>query len=134
MVLAIMGGFLLLIISGFLFMFWFILAQHVTVLEGTAGRAALGRSKALMKGNIDAVFRLGLVVGLVNLGMGMAAGIIPQPHAKIVAVAVAQGIATLLATCSMVVFYFSCRCKLENFDLHVLADAVGAGADVPPVE
>ena len=134
MFLAIMGGFLLLIIPGFLFMFWFILAQHVTVLEGTAGRAALGRSKALMKGNIDAVFRLGLVVGLVNFGMGMAAGIIPQPHLKLVAIAVAQGIATLLATSSMVVFYFSCRCKLENFDLHVLADAVGAGADVPPVE
>ena len=132
--LAIMGGFILLIVPGILFSFWFMLAQHVTVLEGTAGRAALGRSKALMKGNIDAVFRLMLVVGLVNLGMGMGAGMIPQPHARIVASAVAQGIATLLVTCSLVVFYFSCRCKLENFDLQVLADAVGADADVQPVE
>ena len=132
--LAIMGGFILLIIPGFLFSFWFILAQHVTVLEGTAGRAALGRSKALMKGNIDAVFRLLLVVGLVNFGMGIGAGMIPQPHARIVAIAVAQGIGTLLATCALVVFYFSCRCKLENFDLQVLADAVGAGAEVQPVD
>ena len=121
--LAIMGGFILLI-----------MAQHVTVLEGTAGRAALGRSKALMKGNIDAVFRLLLVVGLVNFGMGIGAGMIPQPHARIVAIAVAQGIGTLLATCALVVFYFSCRCKLENFDLQVLADAVGAGAEVQPVD
>ena len=59
---------------------------------------------------------------------------IPQPHARIVAIAVAQGIGTLLATCALVVFYFSCRCKLENFDLQVLADAVGAGAEVQPVD
>ena len=134
MMLAIMGGMILLIIPGILFAFWFMLAQHVTVLEGSAGSAALGRSKALMKGNIGTGFVLGLVVGLINVGLAMGATFIPQPHAQIVVSAVIQGISTLLATCAMVVFYFSCRCKVENFDLQVLADAVGADADVQPVE
>ena len=87
-----------------------------------------------MKGNIGTGFVLGLVVGIINMGIGLGAAIIPQPHAQVVATALAQGIATLLATCSVVVFYFSCRCKAENFDLQVLADAVGADADVQPVE
>lgn len=133
-VLAVTGGLILLIIPGILFSFWFMLAQHVTVLEGSAGSAALGRSKALMKGNIGTGFVLLLVVGLINMGIVLGVNIIPQPHARIVAAAIAQGITTVLATCSMVVFYFSCRCKAENFDLQVLADAVGAEADVQPVE
>ncbi|MCX7408036.1 MAG: hypothetical protein NTZ32_08130 [Planctomycetales bacterium] len=133
-VLAIMGGFILLIIPGVIFTFWFMLSQHVTVLEGIAGRAALGRSRALMKGNIGTVFVLGLVVGLINIGIGMGATVIPQPHVSIVVSTLAQGVTSLLGICSMVVFYFSCRCKLENFDLQVLADAVGAGAEVQPVD
>ena len=87
-----------------------------------------------MKGNIGTGFALGLVVGIINACMGAGAGMIPQPHAQVVSIALAQGIAMLLGTCSVVVFYFSCRCKAENFDLQVLADAVGAGADIQPVE
>ena len=132
--LAIVGGLILLIIPGILFLFWFMLAQHVAVLEGSAGSAALGRSKALMKGNVGTGFVLLLVVGIINACMGAGASMIPQPHASVVAIAFAQGIATLLATCSMVVFYFSCRCKAENFDLQVLADAVGADANAQPTE
>ena len=132
--LAIMGGLILCVVPGIIFAFWFMLAQHVTVLEGSAGSAALSRSRALMKGNIGTGFALGLVVGIINACMGAGAGMIPQPHARVVAIAFAQGIATLFVTCSMVVFYFSCRCKAENFDLQVLADAVGADADVQPME
>ncbi|MEK6260631.1 MAG: hypothetical protein AABP62_18690, partial [Planctomycetota bacterium] len=132
--LAIFGGMLLCVVPGIIFAFWFMLAQHVAVLEGSAGSAALTRSRALMKGNIGTGFVLGLVVGLINMGIGVGAAVIPQPHARVVATGFAQGIATLLATCAMVVFYFSCRCKAENFDLQVLADAVGTDADVQPVE
>ena len=134
MMLAVFGGMLLCLVPGIIFAFWYMLAQHVAVLEGTAGSAALGRSKALMKGNIGTGFVLGLVVTLINLGMGLGAAVIPQPHVQVAATAMAQGIATLLATCSLVVFYFSCRCKFENFDLQVLADAVGANADAQPTE
>ncbi len=128
MALAIMGGMILCIIPGIIFAFWFMLAQHVAVLEGISGSAALGRSKVLMKGNYGTGFALGLIVGVINFCIVMAANFIPQPHAQAVAIAVVQGITTLFATCAVVVFYFSCRCKVENFDLQVLADAVGADA------
>ncbi|MBC8115830.1 MAG: hypothetical protein H7062_15705 [Candidatus Saccharimonas sp.] len=132
--LAIVGGVLLCVVPGILFALWFMLAQHVAVLEGSSGSAALGRSKALMQGNVGTGFVLGLVILIINFGIVLGAGIIPQPHTRVVAVALAQGIGTLLATCSFVVFYFSCRCKAENFDLQVLADAVSTDADVQPVE
>ncbi len=126
MSLAIMGGTLLCIVPGIIFAFWFMQAQHVAVLEGMSGGAAMGRSKVLMAGNYGTGFVLGLIIGIMNAGITFGALLIPQPHAQILASAVAQGITTLLATCSLVVFYFSCRCKVENFDLQVLADAVGA--------
>ena len=132
MALAIMGGMILCIIPGIIFAFWFMLAQHVAVLEGISGSEALGRSKVLMKGNYGTGFALGLVVGIINACIVLAANFIPQPHAQAVALAFVQGITTLVATCAVVVFYFSCRCKVENFDLQVLADAVGADVNTDP--
>ncbi len=125
MTLAIMGGMILLIIPGIIVAFWFSLSQHVTVLESTAGTAALTRSKALMKGNFGTAFALGLLLYVIIFGLSIGAAMIPQVHAQILAIAVVQGIVTLIAAATFVVFYFSCRCKAENFDLQVLADAVG---------
>jgi hypothetical protein len=36
-----------------------------------------------------------------------------------------QALTTILWTAALVVFYFSCRCNVENFDLHYLAEAIG---------
>ena len=128
---AVVGGLVLCLVPGIIFLFWFLLAPCIAVLESTAGLAALERSKALIKGNILTGFVLGVVVGAINAGMTLGAIVIPQPHAQVVAVAIVQGIATLLDTCALVVFYFSCRCKFENYDLLFLANAVAAGADAP---
>jgi hypothetical protein len=37
-----------------------------------------------------------------------------------------QAIVSFIVAAAWVVFYFSCRCKAENFDLTMLADAVAA--------
>ncbi len=126
--LAIMGGFILLIIPGILFAFWFMLAQHVTILESLNGAPAMTRSKALMKGNMGTAFVLGLILGAINIGMSMVSGLLPQPFNHVAAGVVAGGL-TLLSTATFVVFYFSCRCMHDNFDLEVLASEVG-GSDV----
>jgi hypothetical protein len=123
--LVIFAGFLLLIIPGILFAFWYALSQHVTVLESMAGGTAMARSKALMKGNIGTAFALGLLLWVIIFGLSLAAGVIPQIHSRIFVAALIQGLVTLIATATFVVFYFSCRCKAENFDLQVLADAIG---------
>lgn len=124
--LATLGGMLLCFIPGILFALWFSLAQQIAVLEGMGGPDALTRSRELMKGNMLTLIALGLMLAAIGVGIGMTAGVIPQQHLRIIASAVVQGIATLLSEAAMVVFYFSCRCKVENFDLELLARSVAA--------
>ena len=123
--LAIMGGLILCIVPGIIFALWFILVSHVIVIEGSSGTAAMSRSKDLMKGNIATVSVLGILVAIIQVGITFAAGLITQPHAKIFVEVFAQAIMTIFVTSAVVVFYFSCRCKFENFDLTLLAQAVG---------
>lgn len=124
--LAIMGGFILLIIPGIIFTFWFALSSHAVVIGGESGRAALSRSKKLMSGNIGTFFALSLVLGAIQWGIGISAQVIPQPHISLIANAFLGSIAFVFSTVAFVVFYFSCRCKIENFDLELLAENIGA--------
>ncbi len=128
MFLAIMGGFILFIIPGILCLVWFGLSTHVVVLEGVSGGAALGRSKKLMSGNINTVFVLGILMLVIGAGVGMVAGLVPQVHAQIILRIIMQAAMTILSTAAMVVFYFSCRCGHENFDLEHLAQSMGDNA------
>ncbi len=134
MTLAIYGGMLLCLVPGIMFALWYTLAQQVAVLEEKAGSTALKRSHELMKGNYVTGFVMGLVVLVIVIGLILGAAIIPEPHAQAVAASIVQGIATLLGNCAGVVFYYSCRCKAENFDLLVLANAIGAGVDASVIE
>jgi hypothetical protein len=123
---VIMVGWILCFVPGILAAFWFSLVTQVVVVEGVAGIAAMKRSKQLMAGNIGTIFVLGLLIGLINGGVTLGAGLIPQPHMRIVAIAVVNAVLTIFASAAFVVFYFSCRCKHEQFDLVLLAQSVGA--------
>jgi hypothetical protein len=136
--LAIMGGLILCVVPGILAAFWFSLATQVVVIEGIAGTAAMKRSKQLMTGNIGTFFVMMLLLGIIGAALGFGAAFIPQKHVQVVALALVQGVATIFGSAAAVVFYFSCRCKLENFDLALLAQQVGASpaaspADAPPI-
>ena len=54
------------------------------------------------------------------------AGLIPQPHVRVVLLALVEAVLTIFASAAFVAFYFSCRCKHEQFDLALLAQSVGA--------
>jgi hypothetical protein len=123
--LAFLGGLLLCIIPGILFLLWFGLAQHVVVIEGIAGTSALGRSKKLVRNHLGTFLVLGFIMFIIVLLLGGAATFIRQPHAQLVVSTLINAAATMLGTAAGVVFYFSCRCAEENFDLHYLAAAIG---------
>lgn len=127
--LAVLGGFILFIIPGVIFAFWFCLSTHVVVLENQSGGSALSRSRELMRGNILTALVLGLLIWAISFGIGMISGIIPQPHIQLVSSVILQSVMTIFATAAMVVFYFSCRCGLENFDLEHLAQSMGESAE-----
>ena len=126
--LAVLGGILLCVIPGIVAAFWFSLAFHVVVLEHTSGVAALKRSKFLMRGNIGTVFALSLVVGLIAGGLGFAGSFIPNLYAQQAMMIVINTAAMLFSSAAYVVFYFSCRCKAENFDLVILTENLEAEA------
>jgi len=117
-------GMVLLLIPGILFAFWFLLAQHVCVIENLAGSSAMGRSKKLMKGEILKTFVLLLIVGIINWGVSMASGLISQPYVQMIVSSLVQGVTTVFGCCATTLLYFSCRCKHDNFDLQMLAEAV----------
>jgi len=123
---VILLGFLLLIIPGIYFSFWYLLAQEVTVVEGTSGSAAMKRSRALIKGSLNQAFLLLLVLGLLGFTIGAGAGFfIPNPYLQAVVTSVLSSVVGLISLTALVVLYFSCRCKQENFDLERLATAMG---------
>lgn len=128
MYMAIFGGLILLIIPGILFALWFGLSQHVVVIEEIAGSAALGRSKKLVRPHLGTFLMLGFIVGLLTAAISIVAAYIPQPHLQVIGNTLLQAVSTMIWTAAGVVFYFSCRCAVENFDLHYLAEAIGAPA------
>lgn len=125
MMLAIYGGLILCIIPGIYFAIWFGLSQHVVVLEGIAGPKALGRSKKLVHKERGKFLALGIIMIVITMAISMIATFIPQPHLQVLGNTLLQAVSTIIWTAAGVVFYFSCRCAEENFDLHYLAQAIG---------
>ena len=100
--------------------------QHVVVLEGLAGPKALGRSKKLVHKDRGKFLALGLIAGVLTFLLVIGAQAIPQPHISVIVSVLLQAVATMVWAAAFVVFYFSCRCNVENFDLHYLAESIGA--------
>lgn len=132
MYLAIWAGLLLFIIPGIYLAIWYGLAQHVVVIEGLSGTTALGRSKKLVHRDRGQFLALGFIAIIITVAVNMAANYIPQPHVRLVGSTLLQAVTTILWTAAGVVFYFSCRCGVENFDLQYLAESIGA--DQPETE
>ncbi len=124
MYLVIWGGLILLIIPGLYFAIWFGLSQHVVVIEGSAGPKALGRSKKLVHKDRGTFLALMIILGVITFLVNLGLNYIPQPHLQVIAGAFLRALTTMLWTASLVVFYFSCRCAVENFDLHHLAASI----------
>lgn len=126
--LAIVGIFLMLILA-IVFGLWFSLIHQVVVLEDIAGPAALGRSRKLVSPYIGTLLVLGIIMMLIGGALGGPVNAIPQPHIQGVLSVIVSAVATMFSTAVFVVFYFSCRSGVENFDLQHLAESVEESID-----
>ena len=128
-------GLLLCFLPGVLLFFRYALSSQAVVLEGVSGLAAMKRSKALMghEGvkNYATLFLLFFLLGVIGIGIQSGAGLIPQQHVGLVVTVLLQTVGGALGTAALAVFYFSCRCKAENFDLLRLVDAMQAEPPEP---
>jgi hypothetical protein len=111
------------------FRFWF--TNEAVVIEGVSGVEALQRSGVLMRGNMGTAFVLSLVLGIIAVLAHISAAFLPVPALSVVAQVVIGAVVVILYAAASVVFYFSCRCKNENFDLTLLASAIGKD-ELPP--
>ena len=128
----------------------FSVAVPVLLTEGTRGRKALGRSRALVQGFWWRAFAIailgylltgllsgvisGLVVGVTTVSSGEAtlAGIV----VSIVSGTVSKVLTTPFVAAFITVLYFDLRVRKEAFDLQLLAQRIGVepppGALAPP--
>ncbi len=129
------SGLALCVLPGILFAFWLALASTIAMLERTSGIAALRRSWYLMRSagieHYWQYFRLGVVIFLIQAGIGGGAAVVLERHLAAVAGAILQALGVGFAMIASVVFYYSCRCRIENFDLVQMARAVAAEPTMP---
>lgn len=131
-------GFLLLIVPGVYLYISFAVAIPVLLTEGLKGRAALGRSRRLVKGRFWPTFGVvllgGILVGIVSGALGALAGGIsisngPDTLASFISTTLATVVASLITTPLtagfITVLYFDLRVRKEAFDLQLLAQQVG---------
>jgi hypothetical protein len=126
--LAILGGFLLLILPGIYLTLAFMLITQVMVLERRFGVRALGRSRELMSGHMLRGFGILLVgtllVGLLSSGIELGLGWIPVLGP--IASGIAQALGFAYTSTLGVLLYFDIRCRKEAFDLEHLSRLVEA--------
>jgi hypothetical protein len=137
--LAVLGGFLLLIVPGFIFAIRFTFGSTVVVVEGAKGRAAMRRSWALAKGQF---WKIVATMFLASLLAGVVGGFLALPATigsffvgsggwalSAVGTSIASVITTPFVALVHVLLYFDMRIRKEGFDLMVQAQelAVGSG-------
>jgi hypothetical protein len=112
----------------------FLVVTQVMILEGTFGRAALRRSRVLMRGNRLRGFGIAtigaLIVGVLGGVLQLALGYVPIVGPA--AAGVAQAAGTAYTSAVLVVFYFDIRCRKEAFDLEHLAMLVTRASEASP--
>lgn len=122
-------GMFLCLVGAAVFGLWFMFYGQGIMLEGLRASASMTRSKELIKGNMSTGFVLGLILLVIVLAIYGSNMISMQQHLAAVIQVVLQLIVLTFTTAASTVFYFSCRCKHEDFDLMRLATAVEANDD-----
>lgn len=129
------GGLFLCIIPGVVFFFRYFLSTEVLVIEGIGGWGALQRSKTLMLSDrsrhYNTIFLVLLLIGVIQMAVGQSTALIPNQWIQIVASVLVSAVLYAFGAVASVVFYFSCRCTADNFDLARLAEEVGAEPPAP---
>jgi hypothetical protein len=117
-------------VPGILLAGLFSAAMPAIILERKGPLAAMGRSIELNKQRMLPSMGLILLLGLIESMMAQLGQLLPTILLQAAAVAVLYSCTLTLYACGVTVFYFSGRCKMENYDLQLLAEQVASA----PVE
>ncbi len=138
--LAVIGGFILLIVPGLVFYVRFLFAPQVVVLEESRGRAAMGRSWRLTRkrflSTFGTVFLAGILAGVLTGILVLPASLAAQHFlggwiANAVAGAIASVVTTPFITTVHVLLYFDLRIRKEGLDLAIMAQELSRAPGGP---
>jgi hypothetical protein len=139
MELVIMGGFMLCVVPGLVFMVALLLAPQIAMLEGGDAMGSIRRSRALTKGDRWRIFGMFLLLGVITavLEWGARFGVNLIAHSKLASDLAAQVIATIVApitNIALVLLYFDNRVRKEGYDIALMAaELAGRQASAPAV-
>jgi hypothetical protein len=109
------------------------LIAPIMVVEDTFGGSALSRSMNLVKGAFWPTFGLvllnSLLIGLPEQILNRIWSSIPIVGSALTAIG--DSLVVTFAAIAIVVYYIDRRCRLEDFDLHRLAEQVGQSRSLP---
>ncbi len=129
MILALTGLVLLLFVPAIYFGVSWSLIGPLMIVEHTAGRAALKRSRALTKGHwwrtLGVVFVPLFVISFAQIGLSTVLGAIPFLGGALIGAV--QATTAAYTSVVLIVLYVDLRCRKEDFDLQMLASQVAAG-------
>ncbi|HUY38645.1 MAG TPA: hypothetical protein VMV13_07430 [Candidatus Binataceae bacterium] len=133
--LLIVLGFVCLIIPGFYFMIGWSLAAQVMIIERRFGMESMSRSRALVRGAWWATFGIALAASVISevptLALTALWSFIPF-LGPLLTGATRSVSATYLAAV-MVIYYFDRRCRVEDFDLRLLAEQIRSEGQSGPL-
>ncbi len=136
-------GTLLLVVPGVILLVNWLMADKVVVLEGLSGRAALGRSRELLKTRTEPGFSRGpkvkaCTILLVGLLMGLGIRLLLQVPGAILQLispddvpvvlldevlkAGAEALGTTYVAIAMILYYYDLRTRIDGFDLRMMAE------------
>lgn len=121
--LVVFGGFLLLIIPGFIAYAMLYVAVPTAVVERPGVLASLRRSRELTAGNRWPVFGVMFVIGILSMGIALIATMATGEFGLFAMVVqwVLEVFATALAACSMTLVYYQLRSMKERVDIEDIA-------------
>ncbi|MEX0918211.1 MAG: YciC family protein [Candidatus Paceibacterota bacterium] len=131
--LAVLAGFLLLIIPGIIFSVWFAFSYYVLIAEGTGGIEAMKQSKRMVSGKWWAVFGRLLVLVAIGIVVGLIFGLIGALFDEFIGAGVAavsnlilNAILTPISIAYVYVLYLELK-QVPQADVASVPDAPQAG-------
>ena len=121
-------GFIFLIIPGIYLMNCWVFAGQVMIIEQRFGMESMRRSRTLVRGAWWATFAITLSAGLISEVPTLALAAIWSfiPFFGPILTAATRSVTSTYAAIVVVIYYFDRRCRVEDFDLHFLAEQIRA--------
>lgn len=132
--LVLLAGFFgacLCILPGLLLVALYCIAPAAVILEHAGPMEALSRSYRLIRSYLWQTLGLILAIGVLEMGLGMFGALVPAHAAVLVISAFLESVFTVFSHLTLLMLYFSVRCRVESLDLDLLTRAVEEPAALP---